>query len=73
MELSGFSARVTALSADGRPAEAIVHFDRALEDPGLRFFQWIGSRIRAFPPPAIAERVLVPKVDFFRVAYGPTE
>jgi hypothetical protein len=70
IELSGFSARISALTTDGRPAEAIVHFDRALEDPGLRWFQWIGDRYVPFHPPAIAARMLIPKVDFFKVAYG---
>jgi hypothetical protein len=70
VELGGFSARITALTDDGRPAEAVIRFDRPLEDPKLRWFRWSGVRYEACRPPAIGERVIYPAVDLFKVAYG---
>jgi hypothetical protein len=70
VQLGGFSARITALTSDGRPAEAVIRFERMLEDPSLRWFRWSGARYEPCRPPAIGERVVYPAVDLFKVAYG---
>jgi hypothetical protein len=70
VEIMGFSVRISALTSDGRPAEAVTHFDHTLEDPGYRWFRWLDDRYVPFRPPAIGERVVVPKVNFLKVAYG---
>lgn len=54
VELTGMSAEVTALTADGRPAEAVFHFSVELEDPSLRWLQWVDGDFVPFTPPEIS-------------------
>jgi hypothetical protein len=70
VQIQGFSAHITALMPDGRPAEAVVRFDTALEHPSLRWFHWEGAGYKPFRLPAIGERVVLPPVDLLKVAYG---
>ena len=70
VQLGGFSAEVTSLMPDGRPAEALVRFSGPLEDGSLRWFRWAEAGYEPFRLPAIGERVRLPKADFFKVAYG---
>lgn len=53
VELTGLTIEVTAVTADGRPAEAAFHFSVPLEDPSLRWLQWVGGDFVPFTPPAI--------------------
>jgi len=48
---------VTILTADGRPAEAIVRFDKPLEDTEYRWFSWSNGRLVPFTPPAPGQSV----------------
>jgi hypothetical protein len=57
--LTGLSVEITALTADGRPAEATFRFDVPLEDPSLRWLQWTDGAFEPFTPPAIGETVEV--------------
>jgi hypothetical protein len=70
VRLSGMSARITAQTPDGRPAEAKIHFDLPLEHPSLRWFQWVHDGYAPFELPHIGQTVTLGKVDFFEVAYG---
>jgi hypothetical protein len=70
VSLTGFSAKITALTPDGRPAEAVIRFHNVLEDPKLRWFRWSGAHYEAYRPPAVGERAVLPPVDLFKVAYG---
>jgi len=57
VELTGMQAEVTALTGDGRPAEARITFDRPLDDGALRWLQW-DWKAKAYAPfalPAIGE------------------
>jgi hypothetical protein len=60
--LTGFVARVTALTEDGRPAEARFEFDVPLEDPSLRWFSWKGKGYTPFVPPSVGEQITFPRV-----------
>jgi hypothetical protein len=55
VELSGMTARVTALTADGRPAVARFHFDEPLEMPSLVWLCFRGRRFERFSPPAVGQ------------------
>ncbi len=60
--LTGMQVEVTALTDDGRPAEARMTFSRPLEDPSLRWLQWDWDR-NAYIPfalPAIGETARIP-------------
>jgi hypothetical protein len=70
VQIRGFSAQITELLPNGRPAEALIRFDTALEHPSLRWFRWAGAGYEPFRLPAVGERVVLPKVDLFKVAYG---
>lgn len=66
VELSGMTASVTALTADGRPAEVRFEFAVPLEDPSLRWLQWTGRDFVPFTPPAVGDRIeLVPELSGF--------
>jgi hypothetical protein len=70
VEIRGFSAQITALMPDGRPAEAIVRFEIPLEDPSLRWFAWAAAGFEPFRLPEVGKQVVLPKVDLMKVAYG---
>ena len=57
VELTGMTVEVTELTDDGRPAEASFRFAVPLEDPSLRWLQWINGAFVPFTPPAIGESV----------------
>jgi hypothetical protein len=59
--LTGTDVEVTAVSADGWPAEAVFRFDRSLEDPGLRWVRWERGQGRFVPfdPPAVGGATLI--------------
>jgi hypothetical protein len=70
VHLTGMTARITSQTSDGRPAEAKIRFDLPLEDPSLRWFQWVHDGYVPFELPRVGQTVTLGKVDFFEVAYG---
>ena len=67
VELTGMTVEVTALTDDGRPAEAAFHFAVPLEHPSLRWLQWKGGVLAPFLPPANGESVeLKPRAPVLR-------
>lgn len=55
VELTGMTVEVTALTDDGRPAEATFRFQVPLEHPSLRWLQWKDGALAEFVPPPIGE------------------
>ena len=60
VELTGVTIEVTALTDDGRPAEATCRFEMPLEDPSLRWLRWKDGAFVEFRPPGVGERVRLP-------------
>jgi hypothetical protein len=53
VRLTGMIARVTALTADGRPAVATFRFDEPLESPSFVWLCFRGVGFEPFVPPAV--------------------
>ncbi len=70
IELEGMTVEITEVGWDGRPAEAVMRFSRPLEDPGYIWLKWEGRQYVPFELPEIGGQVVLPKVDFFEIAYG---
>jgi hypothetical protein len=70
VQLDGLSIELTAVMPDGRPAEILARFDRALEDPALLWRQWRGRGYEPFVPPAIGAAVTVPALDLPAILVG---
>jgi len=68
--LEHMTVRITALTADKRPAEAVIRFDAPLEDPKFYWMQWVDFGYVPFAPPPIGKTVELPPVDFFKVMMG---
>jgi len=60
VELTAATVEITALTPDGRPAEAAFRFRVLLEDPSLRWFACRRGAFVPFTPPAIGQTVSVP-------------
>ena len=60
VELTGLTIEVTALTDDGRPAEAAFRFHIPLEDPSLLWLKWEGGSFVSFTPPSVGETVELP-------------
>lgn len=60
VELTGLTIEVTALTDDGRPAEATCRFAVPLEDPSLRWLRWKDGAFIPFVPPGVGETVRLP-------------
>jgi hypothetical protein len=60
VELGGLNVEVTALTDDGRPAEAVFRFTMPLEDPSLRWLVWEDGEFVHWTPPDIGETVSLP-------------
>jgi len=60
VELAAATIEITALTPDGRPAEATFRFRVPLEDPSLRWFQCTRGDFEPFAPPAIGQTVRLP-------------
>jgi hypothetical protein len=60
VEFTGVTIEVTALTEDGRPAEATCRFDVSLEDSSLRWLRWKDGEFVPFTPPAVGETVHLP-------------
>jgi hypothetical protein len=57
VNLTGMVATISALTADGRPAEATFRFDVPLESPSLIWLCFRVDRFEPFTPPAVGEEV----------------
>jgi hypothetical protein len=57
VELMGMTVEITALTADGRPAEAAFRFAVPLEDTSLCWLCYRGKAFEPFTPPAVGESV----------------
>jgi hypothetical protein len=55
VRLTGMTAAVTALTSDGRPAEATFRFDVPLESPTLFWLCFRGDTFEPFTPPAVGQ------------------
>ncbi len=55
--LTGMTVEITALTDDGRPAEATFRFDRPLEDASLYWLCYRDKGFEPFTPPAVGESV----------------
>ena len=63
VELSGITVEVTALTGDGRPAEATYRFAVPLEDPSLRWLTRRGDRYVSFRLPKVGQWVFIEAVS----------
>lgn len=61
---------VTALTADGRPAEVVVRFARELRDRHLVFLRWQEHGYAPFAIPAVGEAVVLPRVHLSSALSG---
>jgi hypothetical protein len=61
VKLTGMTITVTALTDDGRPAEATFRFDVPLESPSLLWLCFRGNTFEPFVPPAVGREV---EIDF---------
>ncbi len=62
IELPGVSIEVTGLSKEGDPIEATFRFQRPLENPSMKWFQWDweSKSFISFHVPSIGEKMRVP-------------
>ena len=60
VRLTGMTVTVTALTTDGRPAEATFQFDVPLESPSLLWLCFRGDGFEPFTPPAVGQEVEIP-------------
>ncbi len=70
VRLTGMTVSISELTWDGRPAEAVVRFDRDADDPSIVWLEWRGRGYAPFALPAVGATVVVPKADFLKIAYG---
>ncbi len=75
VKLTGMTVEITALTADGRPAEAAFRFTVPLEDASLRWLCYRGQGFEPFTPPAVGQRMEI-RIDGFlspgpKRAHGP--
>lgn len=61
---------VVELTADGRPAEVHVRFERALDDPRLVFLRWEQHGYVPFELPRAERPLVLPRVDLLSVLFG---
>jgi hypothetical protein len=57
VDLTGVTVEVTALTADGRPAEAAFRFAPPLEDPTLVWLSFRDGEFAPFSPPGVGEEL----------------
>ncbi len=70
VELTDMSVEVTAVTVDGRPAEAEFRFDRPLEDPTWLWVRWDRSAFVPWQPPPIGASDTVPGGDLSEALFG---
>jgi hypothetical protein len=65
--VDGMTVTVSALTPDGRPAEALFRFDEPLEDPSLLWLSWTKDGYAPWVPPALGESAHLPAHDVRRL------
>jgi hypothetical protein len=70
IKLSELVVTVTRLTPDGRPAEILARFERALDDPSFEWLQWSVTTYGPWQPPAVGETVHLAGVDYVPVMFG---
>jgi len=60
IKLMGATIEITAVTDDGRPAEAAFAFAADLENPSYRWMQWKDGEYVPFVPPAVGETMALP-------------
>jgi hypothetical protein len=58
--LPAFSVEVSEVDAAGVPTRARFTFDRSLDDPGLTFWLWKGSKLSHWTPPLAGSHLELP-------------
>ncbi|MEM1204942.1 MAG: hypothetical protein AAGN66_17055 [Acidobacteriota bacterium] len=58
--MNGVRVEVTAMTDDGRAAEATFHFGADLDDRRWRWLDWNGGELAPFTPPAVGASVMLP-------------
>lgn len=59
VKVTGMTVTITALTADGRPAEATFAFDVPLESPSMEWLSFRGSAFEPFAPPVVGREVVI--------------
>jgi hypothetical protein len=59
VKLTGMTARVTAVTADGRPAVATFRFDEPLESPSFVWLCYRGKSYEPFVPPPVGDETRI--------------
>lgn len=70
VHLPDLTITIEAVTADGRPAAALYHFERALDDPELVWRQWQGDRFGGFTPPPMGTTTTLPAIDVVKLFTG---
>ncbi len=60
VELTAMTVEITEITADGRPAQAAFIFSVPLEDPSLKWLQYIDQSFVPFTPPEIGTSATLP-------------
>ncbi len=68
--LSDMQVTVTAVTADGRAAEAEFRFALPLEDPSLLWTRWEGGALVAYDPPQPGQTQIIPAGDLAAALLG---
>lgn len=63
VHLTGLTIQVTAVTEDGRPAEATFRFTVPLEDGSLRWVAWQEGSFAPFNLPGVGEKIVLPGAD----------
>jgi len=59
-QVTGMTARITAMTDKHGPEEIVYRFSTPLEDKSFRWLQWKDCSYQAFLPPAVGESVRLP-------------
>jgi hypothetical protein len=66
VRLDGMTVTIDTLTPDGRPAEALFHFDVPLEDPSIVWLSWTKDGYAPWAPPPIGDTAHLPAHDWRR-------
>ncbi len=65
VELTGMTAEIRSMTADGRPGDVAFIFDRVLEDPSFVWLKHKNGKFQPFTPPAIGKTITLPGETLF--------
>jgi hypothetical protein len=63
--LVGLTIEIESLTADGRAASVLAHFDQPMES--FTWLRWQGKTYVPYQPPAVGAREVLPAVDFVKL------